>query len=224
MFLIEEYIEGELLYDEMNKNNFDQNIMFSVGKKLAELHKFLIKDVWQDKNKINNKEEWISSVEKRNKSNLQDLEKNKIVSSNQINFLKEYLNNFLNKLKNGKVLLCPIHGDYSPKNVLIRGLEVKGIFDFEIHRIAHNLNDLGIVYYWYKFHDKEKLFLSLLEGYSKIIEVTENEKELIKAYYIMQVIGAISFLIKENIDKKALIKLKRLLSEFFEQNKNHPEN
>lgn len=219
LFLIEEYIEGKLLYDKINEENFDLRVMISVGKKLAELHKLPIKDIWQDKNKINNKKEWIKSVDKRNHSNLKDLKENNVIFINQLNILKKYMNNFSNELENYEVHLCPIHGDYNPKNILIEGIDVKGIFDFEIHRIAHNLNDLGIVYYWYKFYDKEILFLPLLKGYTQKIRITEKDKLLIEKYYAMQVIGALSFLIKNNLDGDAVIKLKKLLNEFLEQNK-----
>lgn len=216
LLLIEEYIEGKLLYEEMNKENFDSRVMVSVGKKLAELHKLPIKEIWQDKNKINNKKEWINSVDKRNLSNLKDLRENNVISTNQLNILKKYMDNFSKELENYEVYLCPIHGDYNPKNIIIDGIDVKGIFDFEIHRIAHNLNDLGIVYYWYKFYDKEILFLPLLEGYTQKIMIIEKDKSLIKKYYVMQIIGALSFLIKNNLDEVAVIKLKKLLNECLE--------
>ncbi|MDP3027539.1 MAG: aminoglycoside phosphotransferase family protein [Nanoarchaeota archaeon] len=219
LFLIEEYIEGKILYKIMDEMNFDKRIMISVGKSLARIHQLPPKEIWQNEEKIQNKKSWIISVEKRNSSNLKDILQFKIVSENNINFLKKYLKNFIQKIKTSKVFLCPVHGDYNPQNIIINDFEVKGIFDFEIHRIGHNLNDLGIAYYWYKFYAREELFHYLLKGYSEIIQLTNEDRSFIETYYIMQVIGALSFLIKNNLDKDAVLRLKNLLNYFLEEKK-----
>jgi Ser/Thr protein kinase RdoA (MazF antagonist) len=220
LFLIEEYIEGHLLYDEIEKEDFNPLVMVSVGKGFAQLHKLPKKRIWQDKNKINNKEDWIESVILRNSSNLKVLINYNVFPEKQIKIIRDYLDDFPNILETSEIYLCPIHGDYNPKNIIIDNLNVKGIFDFEMHRIGHNLNDLGIASYWYNFYGKKELFHFLLEGYSKIIEISKNDKKQIEVYYVMQLVGALSFLIKNDLDQKAVAKIKELLNKFFEKIKN----
>lgn len=214
LMLIEEFMQGQLLLGEMGGESFDSNIMKDIGWKLAKLHKVSASEVWQDKNKINTKEDWLVFTEARNNSNLKDLEVNGLVSAEQLSMISGYLKKFIKVLGKSSILLCPIHGDYNPMNILIQEGKTSGIFDFEIHRIAHNLNDLGIAYYWYKFYDKGELFAPFIEGYSSEIDITGEDNYLIEVYYIMQVIGAISFLHKNKLDKNAIERLKFLLNEF----------
>lgn len=214
LLLIEEFIEGNLLFEEMKRDGFELNVMKDVGEILAKLHKIPISEIWQDKNKINTREDWLKFTEARNKSNLKDLQTNDIISSEQLSIISDYLEKFMKALNKSDLFLCPIHGDYNPMNILIRGEKTGGVFDFEIHRIAHNLNDLGIVYYWYEFYNKRELFAPFIEGYSQEINITSEDRYLIESYYIMQVIGAISFLVKNKLDEKAVERLKTLLNEF----------
>lgn len=83
--------------------------------------------------------------------------------------------------------------------------------------MAHNTNELGIVYYWYKFYDVEKLFHQLLRGYTANVNINPNSERFIEFYYSMQVIGALSFLLKTNSNREAIFRLKCMLREFLEK-------
>jgi tRNA A-37 threonylcarbamoyl transferase component Bud32 len=214
LVLIMEYIQGVNLFEYFSAKKVDGKSLVSVGKNLARIHKLPIKEIWQDKKGIKSKKDWISFVEQRNKSNLLDIVNFSLLPEEQVNFLEEYLAEFLIKLQSSEIFLCPMHGDYSPKNILINKSQVSGILDFEIHRVGHNLNDLGIAYYWYKFYSREDLFYLILKGYKEELNLKKLDNLSIEPYYIMQVIGALSFLAKENTDKEAVSRLKNLLNEF----------
>ena len=214
--LIQEYIEGRSLKNILKKGSFNKRTLEESGKFLAKLHKYSFMGEWQDpKSKIKSKEEWIKEkVKKRNNSNIENLKKLEILSAEKIRRMEKYIDNFEKELNSYDFKLCPLHGDYNLENIMINEGKVKGILDFEQHHMGHNLSDLGIAYYWFKFEGFERLFNFFLEGYKKEFAVKMDITRFLHGYYIMQVIGAISFLSKEKSSEKPLEILKDMLSEF----------
>jgi len=210
MMIVESFLKGKTLLDIMLQKDTSDSMMKMVGRELKKIHNIKDSELWQDtKQIITNKDEWLFSVIRRNELNLNDIKNQKIVNILPIERIKKYLEEFVVELKKSEIFLCPIHGDFNPANILIENSHITGILDFENHRIAHNLNELGIIYYWFKFYSKEHFFQILLDGYSKNIN-----KKIIEGYYLMQIIGALSFLIKNELDKKAVLRLKEMLNEF----------
>lgn len=216
--IIEEYISGKTFLELLNENPvLSKDTLKSIGEVISNIH--LISDLnkWNEpKTHLPNKKEWIDFVKKRNKLNMEDMSVFNIMNKSEIDLLNNYLMDFVNDLNRKEVFLCPIHGDLNPSNISISKETqlVNGIFDFELHKIAHNLNELGILYYWLKFYKKEKFFEEILVSYRCFIDIKNDEQKFIPFYYVMQIIGAISSLIKNNSDEMALRRLKEMLSDF----------
>ncbi|MFW5846878.1 MAG: phosphotransferase [Nanoarchaeota archaeon] len=214
---IEEFIEGKSLKNIIEIGSFNKESLKEAGRALARLHKSYFLKEWQDpKSNIKSKDEWIEKrVKQRNNHNIKDLRKLGILSEEKRKQLEEYLNKFERYLQSFKFELSPLHGDYNMENIILKNRKVIGILDFEQHCVGHNLSDLGIAYYWFKFGGLENFFPFFLKGYEKEFGEISNTMKILYGYYVMQVLGAIIFLTKNNSSEKALAKLKELLREFF---------
>jgi len=210
-YLIMEFIEGSTLYDLLLTSDKVDDALSSVANMLYKIHTLPSTPKWQDpSNIITTKTDWIDFVSKRVATAVDFVNKNRDLFSSPA--ILTHLQNTVEALQGCDTKLVPLHWDYNPQNILVQGDVVTAVLDFESHRIGDPYNDLGIVWYWFKFYDKEPLFYTFLNYYQTFIQSSVN-MAVVRNYMILQVISALGFLLSNSKDGQAINRLRKIVDE-----------
>ncbi|MBN1915884.1 aminoglycoside phosphotransferase family protein [Candidatus Dojkabacteria bacterium] len=208
--LIQEYLEGETFYYRIIDKTVSKKLLHSIAGNLAGLHKLPNKEIWQNENApCNNNSDWISAVKKW-RPDLMLLTRQGIIDSNAHKYFDSKIQELVGLISNSLPMLCPLHWDYNPQNILVKDTNVTAVLDFESHRIGDNHAELGIIMYWFNFYDISENFITFVKQYEKIMNVPVT-MEKVRGYYIFHLFSAYSYLIKCKSDSSALAKVKSML-------------
>jgi len=164
---IYKYIEGKVT------NVFNDDLLFSIGKFLGELHKQSIKF------KSNIKRLEFYNISKKSFREMIEVSKEtkNLKIKNAVHYIK---NNFLQYSLPKNLPQGAIHIDLKPENVLIKNKKLSGVIDFDNSYIGPLILDLANTLMWFcskngKFNFKKAKII--FEGYTKKRKISPREKK-----------------------------------------------